>query len=504
MPLVRDCELRSGVSLTHAPKDAVLRDDVTGLRLRLGDAAARLVAGLPVSASEAGMPERRLLATLQSLGLFAGTPPADACVQQARYLIDSALVGEHHRVRQTVLSAAASTALHAERLAHALAEPGWRLHDLPLVTREDLRQHFPNGLVRRELDLNALLRTGEVVVASTSGTSGERIQVYSDTRVPRLPPHIESLWGMPGLGRERPIRTAVFTSAVCSGGTCTLRHTPMSERIACDYTLFLEPPRDACALEAREVEAAWEELAAFAPDLLFGNPVYLLMLGRAAARRGLAMPPLRGLVLSYQLASAAQRRALARLFGAPLFDMYSATELAGSQVGISCRHGTMHLRLDHLFAEVLREGEPVPAGELGLLTVTTHNPVMPLVRYQLGDLARLRLSPCPCEVGSSWPGLIVEGRARDAFMRSGRVVTPLAVDQALAGFDFDLYQLRELRPGQFELLVLTELEEAAWRASADDALRTLLAPAELRLRRVTQLSLDASQKFRCCIPAGCA
>jgi phenylacetate-coenzyme A ligase PaaK-like adenylate-forming protein len=385
--------------------------------------------------------------------------------------------------------------LHARLLATALRNQNWQLEELPLLQRGDLRREFPDGLTSSDIELRPLLASGDVVIAGTSGSSGERLQVFSDTRMPRLPPDIDPLWQLPGLEGDGPIRTAVFTSATCSGTLCTTGHKPYAQRLVQEHTLLLESPQDAFALTREEVERTLTELNLFQPQLLFGNPVYLRMLAQQAQRYGLSVPRPRAIVLSYQLATSAMRRSLQAVYAAPIFDMYSATELGGSQIAISCSYGRLHVRLDHVYVELLNAaGNPVERGALGEVTVTTHNPIMPLCRYALRDLARFELAPCPCPVGSSWPSLRLEGRARDAFSHRGRYVTAREVGEAL---NLEMFQLRELRPREFELSVVGESVEPSL-----SALHALLEPRALTLRHVEQLSLDQSQKFRFTVPYG--
>lgn len=47
--------------------------------------------------------------------------------------------------------------------------------------------------------------------------------------------------------------------------------------------------------------------------------------------------------------------------------------------------------------EILRDGRPVAPGETGRVVVTIlRDRTMPLIRYDLGDVARLDAEPCPC------------------------------------------------------------------------------------------------------------
>ena len=102
------------------------------------------------------------------------------------------------------------------------------------------------------------------------------------------------------------------------------------------------------------------EMRQFAADIWLVNPVYLAALADRAESCGYTFPPVSAILCSYQYLSHCQRRALARHFAAPLLALYSATELGGSQIGVGCPEGNLHVRLDQVFVELLAEGKSCP------------------------------------------------------------------------------------------------------------------------------------------------
>jgi phenylacetate-coenzyme A ligase PaaK-like adenylate-forming protein len=241
-----------------------------------------------------------------------------------------------------------------------------------------------------------------------------------------------------------------------------------------------------------------DEVVAFAPDLLFANPLHLSLLAEAAAANGLSIPRVDAILAGYQFFSHGQRRVLRQRFDAPIFDMYGATELAGSRVAIGCPAGRLHVNLEQAFVELTTGGRPVKGRELGRVTITTHNPTMPLIRYRIDDLARWELRPCDCAVGSSWPSLRLEGRARDAFVRPEGLVTTRDVDEALADLDVFLYQLIERDENKFTFTYIGE-DPGELGPLLRDRLEMILNGATLELERVRELPLE-SGKLRFTIP----
>jgi len=496
-------KLRAQVEILEGELDATVIDHDTGLQLVISSELASLLSRLRSETSVVAndVHTDQLLHFFERLGLTAEATLAEARQQQARYILADAAYSELPRVRTTVERAFRETALHREHLGQSPPRgDGWRLSDLPLLRKHDLRRHFPRGLTVDSLELGAALRAGDLVTTSTSGTTGERLQVYADTRFPRIPQTVLDLWGVKPRSPDRPLRTAVLTSPGCSAGVCTRRNASFAERLSFEHTLFLESAKDPFDLTHAQVVTMIDDMARFTPDLWLVNPVYLAVFTRAAERMGLALPSASAIVSTYQTLSVCQQRQFARAYPAPVFEMYSATELGGSQVGVTCRHGAMHVRLDHVYLEILRNGSEIEAGELGQPVLTTHHPSMPLVRYALTDLVRYSLAPCSCDVGSAWPALVVEGRERDAIIRPDRTVTPRRVDQALRGLPLFLYQVVETRPGHFVTSVVSDDHEPLCRSELEARLADVLLPERLELCYVARLPFEDTGKFRFVVP----
>lgn len=79
-----------------------------------------------------------------------------------------------------------------------------------------------------------------------------------------------------------------------------------------------------------------------------------------------------------------------------VFEYYGCGEL--NSIAFECSaHQGLHISQEHALLEILRDGEAVPEGEMGAVTMTTlQNYTMPLIRYQNSDVAILTSEPCPC------------------------------------------------------------------------------------------------------------
>ena len=148
-----------------------------------------------------------------------------------------------------------------------------------------------------------------------------------------------------------------------------------------------------------------------------GYPSALHLVARALLDAGRPLPEgrLRGVFTSSETLLDFQRADIARAFGAPVFDYYSATEACIAMTG--CTAGRLHV--DHEFCLVEVEvAESSAEWERGELLATALGPdAVPFLRYRIGDVGTRARSACPCgRAGDSF--LWIDGRIEDY------VVTP--------------------------------------------------------------------------------
>ena len=126
-----------------------------------------------------------------------------------------------------------------------------------------------------------------------------------------------------------------------------------------------------------------------------------------------------------------QRETIEEVFGCPVRDQYGSAEMAGFFA--ECEHGRYHVAPEYGIVEIVdADGASVPAGTMGELCLTgLINPTMPLIRYLIGDVARLSAISCAC--GRHAPVVeSIEGRVDDVIITpSGRHVGRL--DPAFKG-----------------------------------------------------------------------
>ena len=113
----------------------------------------------------------------------------------------------------------------------------------------------------------------------------------------------------------RPYRKCVLAPVGCSSNLCPYEDHPFPHRYF-DGTVYLNLSSDPFAFPEGEWDRIVTELQAVKPEVLEGEPVYLSLLARAAQRRGVAVPSLRAVILTYGKASSQHGRRIAEVFPA--------------------------------------------------------------------------------------------------------------------------------------------------------------------------------------------
>ena len=250
-----------------------------------------------------------------------------------------------------------------------------RLSDLPFTTDEDLAREA-GGLL-----MCSQSRVQRILSDATSGTTGAAKRVfYTEDDLENT----VRLY-MAGLGE------LIFPGGVTM--ICFPFSGPfgLGELIAeAIRRLGARPLCLGSQLSYGEYAAAME---AESPDSFVGMPAQLLGILRVCGRGSL-----RRALVSGDACPEGVTRACERLLGSRLFPHYGSRE-TGMAGAICCRaHEGMHLRENHIIAEIVDgSGRVLPRGEWGELVVTTVGmEAMPLIRYRTGDVTRILPGPCPC------------------------------------------------------------------------------------------------------------
>jgi phenylacetate-coenzyme A ligase PaaK-like adenylate-forming protein len=319
---------------------------------------------------------------------------------------------------------------------------------LPLISKRDLRENFPQNFLRAGQNLDALLENKSVELEHTSGTSEERTAVLfehgwwnaQEARVLRLNSFVGKI-----LDENPHARRATLVPPICNGLVCFNNYTSKSARTVGE-TLFVNQARIPFLLTESEFERMAEEISEWSPQFLDLDPVHGAWFALYCEREKIRFPSVKFILCSYEFVSLVHRKILQRVFGVPIFNFYGSTETG--HLLMENERGEMKASYENVFYEIV---EPDAHGIGDLVVTTLTNEIMPLVRYRIGDLVLRDEQPYATNY-------FIHGRSRDTLLnRDGRRVTTLEIDHCFSDANgIAHYQLRQLENGDCHLQFISE------------------------------------------------
>ncbi len=371
-----------------------------------------------------------------------------------------------------------------------------RYAGLPILTKADIRESFPYGVVPNGKDLDAALASGEVSFIKTSGTSAEALtniwnQEWWDASE-RASWQLNSTAARVATGDHRE---AILASALSVGPRSEGPQIPRDKRILGRF-LFLNEYGSTEEWPAGHEKRILAELADYAPAVLEANPSLLARLARWAYRAGARVWQPGLITLTYEFPSRLQLRAIRRVFGCPIASSHGSTE--AGYVFMECEHGMLHQNSEFCRVDFV----PVPglARTTGRLIVSTFgNEWFPLIRFAIGDLGEAAAEPCPCGRRTGLTLSSIEGRTISVCTGAdGRLVTHGQVDRALAEVEgLSEYRLDQDEPASLRLRAVAEGRgDAAVKTDSRDALAALFGEdTAIKVDLTVRMTPESSGKF---------
>jgi phenylacetate-CoA ligase len=323
---------------------------------------------------------------------------------------------------------------------------------LPVVTKDAIREHYPNSMRRA---------TGQKVYEShTSGSTGKNFAVLEDRQT--------AGW----------YRASLLLALEWAGWRIGARHmqTGLTSRtfdrrlkdfaLRCRYV-----PASDLTDATLDQHLSWFEQTK--TRYLFGYPQSIYCLAARARATGCDIS-LSSVVTWGDTVFPEHRELIEEVFHTQLFDTYGCGE--GIQIAAQCGHGPeYHIHALDVIVEYLDDHmEPVPPGERGNIVVTRLHPgPMPLIRYKIGDVgSSAGAQQCSCGRGFELMKSL-HGRESDV------IVTPYGnrlIVEFFAGImqrfqEIDTFQVVQQTPSS---LVVRVVPRSDYSATVGEALRRRL------------------------------
>ena len=290
------------------------------------------------------------------------------------------------------------------------------LHKLPFLTKADLREAYPYGLLAKPLD--------ECVrIHSTSGTTGKRVVAFYTQ-------HDIDLWDdccaraiTAAGGTKSDVCHIAYGFGLFTGGAGL---NGGSHKVGC-LTL---------PMSSGNTERQIQFMQDLGSTILCCTPSYAAYIGETLKEMGLTPDDikLKAGIFGAEPWTEEMRREIEKSLGIKAYDIYGLTETSGPGVAFECEaQQGMHINEDNFIAEIIDPdtGEVLPEGSKGELVFTSiTKEAFPLLRYRPRDICILSREKCSC--GRTLVKMTKPmGRSDDMLIIKGVNVFPSQIESVL-------------------------------------------------------------------------
>ena len=289
------------------------------------------------------------------------------------------------------------------------------LWKLPFLTKDDLREAYPYGLMSAPL-------SECVRIHSTSGTTGKRVIAFYTQ-------HDLELW-------DDCVARALMAAGATKGDVCQVCYgyglftggfglNGGSQKVGC-LTL---------PMSSGNTDRQLQFMCDLGATILCCTPSYAAYLAESIEERGLRdQIKLKAGIFGAEAWTEEMRRDIENKLGIKAYDIYGLTELSGPGVAYECEEQTgMHINEDHFIVETIdpKTGKVLPVGEKGEIVFTSiTKEAFPLIRYRTKDIAVLTRKECSC--GRTFIKMTKPmGRSDDMLIVKGVNVFPSQIEGVL-------------------------------------------------------------------------
>lgn len=256
------------------------------------------------------------------------------------------------------------------------------LHKLPFISKSDLRDAYPYGLLA--VPLSECVR-----IHSTSGTTGRRVVAFYTQNDIDLWDECCARAITAAGGTKDDVCQVSYGFGLFTGGAGL---NGGSHKTGC-LTL---------PMSSGNTERQIQFMRDLGATILCCTPSYAAYIGETIHDMGLTPDDLKlkAGIFGAEPWTEEMRRSIEMSLGIKAYDIYGLTEISGPGVSFECSEQSgMHINEDNFIPEIINPdtGEVLPEGEIGELVFTSiTKEAFPLLRYRTRDLCVLSRKKCSC------------------------------------------------------------------------------------------------------------
>ena len=332
---------------------------------------------------------------------------------------------------------------------------------MPALTKQDIRNHFPRGMLPADLDIDRGLTGGEIELVYTGGTTEERVTNIwnqkwwdaSERSSWKLNSHMQEI-------ASNDHREAILANPLNVGFISDDLDLPMEKRRLARF-FYLNEKSDPTAWSPELMNRMINELEVFQPVVLEANPSVLSRLSRYIINNKIPVFQPDVIISTYEYVTELQYSQIRQAFQVPMTSSYGTTETG--YIFMECEAGKFHQNTDFCrvdFEPFKRQyGGPL----LGRIMVTPfNNPWCYFIRFDTGDLVSLEESgKCLCGRNSGIILASINGRKANLTLTvEGKPITLFELDHAMSRLDgIEQYRLIQNEYSAYELHLVSHIKD---------------------------------------------
>ena len=255
------------------------------------------------------------------------------------------------------------------------------LSKLPFLTKDDLREAYPYGLMARPL-------SDCVRIHSTSGTTGRRVVAFYTENDVRMWDECCARALVAAGGTKDDVVQVSYGFGLFTGGAGLNGGSHMLGSLT-------------LPMSSGNTDRQIQFMTDLGATILCCTPSYAAYLAESINERGVRdRIRLKAGIFGAEAWTEEMRHDIEKALGLKAYDIYGLTEISGPGVAFECEaQAGMHINEDYFIVEVIdpKTGEVLPYGEKGELVFTSFaKEAFPLIRYRTKDIGILNSEKCSC------------------------------------------------------------------------------------------------------------
>ena len=289
------------------------------------------------------------------------------------------------------------------------------LSKLPFLTKDDLREAYPYGLMARPL-------SDCVRIHSTSGTTGRRVVAFYTENDVRMWDECCARALVAAGGTKDDVVQVSYGFGLFTGGAGLNGGSHMLGSLT-------------LPMSSGNTDRQIQFMTDLGATILCCTPSYAAYLAESINERGVRdRIRLKAGIFGAEAWTEEMRHDIEKALGLKAYDIYGLTEISGPGVAFECEaQAGMHINEDYFIVEVIdpKTGEVLPEGEKGELVFTSFaKEAFPLIRYRTKDIGILNHEKCSC--GRTFVRMTKPlGRSDDMLIVKGVNVFPSQIETVL-------------------------------------------------------------------------